>query len=214
MKNTCAARRRCSGGLEERNWRWTNWSSKQELMKKVSPSEFWGMIRQGEEEHLRTPPVVALRAFFAYLRATGADTEGKDPFEFVQEFLEDLSTAQAAYITAEAEGVDPRLPRVGDRHYVVEGRIPYDDDDTMSYVHVPEGSDRDAWQIFVEDRLYEGKVISLEEWKPPTVGTDYPDGIPEDWRDRAPRSNESNAECWAVHVDDMELFFPPSGYES
>jgi len=74
------------------------------------------------------------------------------------------------------------------RHYVVHGRIPGDDADTMAYVQV--GLDDRPSVTFIRDVLYDGK-------------------IPDDWESRDPTISENKNGEWAYIHDILEFPCPP-----
>lgn len=101
--------------------------------------------------------------------------------------------------------------RAQPRHYVVSGRVPGQDDDTTAHVETTLLDPRGPVEVFVEDVLYDGKVVPRAEWDAyiETHGS-VPEGLPDDWSEVDPKPNEDPHGAWAfVHGDVIEIPGPP-----
>lgn len=94
---------------------------------------------------------------------------------------------------------------------MVHGRVPGDDDDTVAHIVVPPGSDRSAWDIFVEEVLYDGNVMDAEEYMREYKESGcFPEGyLPSDWDVRDPMKGETTWDAWAYELDVREVAAPP-----
>jgi hypothetical protein len=97
-----------------------------------------------------------------------------------------------------------------DRHFIVQGRVPGDDDDSVAYIRVSHRDKRSAWEVFVEEVLYGGEVVSVRKWNSEWRKNGYPpEGIPRDWIDRDPREGETRWDSWAYSGEEFEITGPP-----
>ena len=96
----------------------------------------------------------------------------------------------------------------GTRHFIVTGRVPGDDDDTVE--HVVCVGDDDPWVKFVEQVLYDGNIVSPAEYDGEEIGRSCGAALPSDWQQR-----EMDGRCdnphkeWAYHGHTFEILGPP-----
>lgn len=174
-------------------------------MEKATPTDLLTQLahaRAGEGTTQRA----AFDCYLAYLRITETKlTDPEDIFADIPQFLADLAEMQAAFMTAPK--LRDHLPHPGDRYFVVHGRTPGDDDDTVAVILVPHDSERTAWEIFVEDHLNAGDVVDAEKWEEHIKEHGHPpsDGIPSDWSTRDPKPGETTWDTWAYHNSEFEI---------